>query len=1080
MAVNSSSSPFRPVSPMTQEVRLATTMTGGVSLAVWMGGVAREINLLAQASDQRRVESNGADQPQLGHAATPATGRLLDFYLRLLRLLDVVVDVDILSGTSAGGINAALLGFARANSRDLGGLRELWLDLGSMLDLLRDPTDPALPSLMYGDRKLLADLANELPRLAPSPVSRGAARPSTTVYITTTLLAGENNLFTDSFGTLIHDVDHHGLFTFDQSTLTADKTGALALAARSTASFPGAFEPAFLPYDKGVAAGAGVPERPAMRDYAQITGTHWVADGGLLDNQPLDVVLQRVFDRPARRPVRRVLLYVVPNSGARPSPTPTPADSSAADPLGLLEALLKDLQAVTSQSITRDLSQVRAHNDRMTARVDSRLRLAELAARLPGRDILDSGLFADYCAREASRQTRPLVAALLRRVDASKAALPEDWRTALAIGGDNAEAICRQAIETRLRSEWQALLPSAHPVPGGADESGTSSQSGPTNLSQLTCLDRPAFDVAVSVALTLVRAAYQAARDEDRPVVIEALEAVHRSRPGKRADPSDIIAGADPTSQTNLIKAAEAVADAYRASNAVDEDAWRKLATATKRLARLPSIPVTASANGDPQSSSARRAASAHTLRTYRDYLDLSAEPAAVALQLFRLGAAQCAMLPADADQEQPVQLVQVSADTRSLLAPTRATAGRKLTGLQVHHFGAFYKRSWRANDWMWGRLDGAGWLVHVLLDPTRLQIISNDAERAGTSRVSWLISQLSEIAGSLPGSSADEPALTLGDGAVIDQAAIEKELAFLDDPEAPVPASIPLTALWVARAWQRAVIDDEIPGLADAIGVDKPGADWSPAASIAWARDVRSGKIAADSRLAACPVPDETLRTEAGSPLMIRTLAKAAATTAGALASVKQLPAAGKPILSTLRTVTLGGYRAVTAAGARPQRMIGIGALLLVVGTVAAVVQSSLLGLTGVAVAAIGTYLIAFGAWQKGGRLLAAITGVTITAALAALATTWVRQHLFGTSTTNPGWLGRNLHWVGDSWWRPWAVLAAILLAGALIAVVIPRAVRSARSSRSAGAAAKASLQQAQRRRTLAQNITSGRTRGS
>jgi hypothetical protein len=39
----------------TQELRLATTMTGGVSLAIWMAGVAREINLLVQASQWRRA-----------------------------------------------------------------------------------------------------------------------------------------------------------------------------------------------------------------------------------------------------------------------------------------------------------------------------------------------------------------------------------------------------------------------------------------------------------------------------------------------------------------------------------------------------------------------------------------------------------------------------------------------------------------------------------------------------------------------------------------------------------------------------------------------------------------------------------------------------------------------------------------------------------------------------------------------------------------------------------------------------------------------------------------------------------------
>ena len=44
-----------PVTEETLEVRMATTMTGRVSLAVWMGGVAREIDLLRQASNLRRL-----------------------------------------------------------------------------------------------------------------------------------------------------------------------------------------------------------------------------------------------------------------------------------------------------------------------------------------------------------------------------------------------------------------------------------------------------------------------------------------------------------------------------------------------------------------------------------------------------------------------------------------------------------------------------------------------------------------------------------------------------------------------------------------------------------------------------------------------------------------------------------------------------------------------------------------------------------------------------------------------------------------------------------------------------------------
>ena len=41
-----SDNPPKQLPVSTQEVRFATTMTGGVSLAIWMAGVAREINLL--------------------------------------------------------------------------------------------------------------------------------------------------------------------------------------------------------------------------------------------------------------------------------------------------------------------------------------------------------------------------------------------------------------------------------------------------------------------------------------------------------------------------------------------------------------------------------------------------------------------------------------------------------------------------------------------------------------------------------------------------------------------------------------------------------------------------------------------------------------------------------------------------------------------------------------------------------------------------------------------------------------------------------------------------------------------------
>jgi len=41
-----------------------------------------------------------------------------------------------------------------------------------------------------------------------------------------------------------------------------------------------------------------------------------------------------------------------------------------------------------------------------------------------------------------------------------------------------------------------------------------------------------------------------------------------------------------------------------------------------------------------------------------------------------------------------------------------------KLFGSSVGHFGGFLRASWRAHDWMWGRLDGATHLVNMLFVP--------------------------------------------------------------------------------------------------------------------------------------------------------------------------------------------------------------------------------------------------------------------------------------------------------------------------------------------------------------------------
>lgn len=47
----------------------------------------------------------------------------------------------------------------------------------------------------------------------------------------------------------------------------------------------------------------------------------------------------------------------------------------------------------------------------------------------------------------------------------------------------------------------------------------------------------------------------------------------------------------------------------------------------------------------------------------------------------------------------------------------------RKLFGMQLGHFAGFVRASWRANDFMWGRLDGASGVVDLLLSERRLRL---------------------------------------------------------------------------------------------------------------------------------------------------------------------------------------------------------------------------------------------------------------------------------------------------------------------------------------------------------------------
>ena len=248
-----------------------------------------------------------------------------------------------------------------------------------------------------------------------------------------------------------------------------------------------------------------MPARPAMAAFTNITRPHWVADGGLLDNQPIDVLLKRIFDRPARRPVRRVLLFVVPSSGPAPDLVQEAPPDNVNEPLGLVDGLLKDLAAITTQSIAADLRAIRAHQDRMEARTDTRLRLAELAATLPeGSRLLTTSLLTDYTSRggnQTGSSPHQCSAAPAQHLATGPSSQPKAFRST---GKTNSRSVatsrtmCRRQVTTSI---LQSLV-AAGPRP-----------AAPQGCRSRTCPVWPTgLDLAKGCALAIVQAAYRAGK----------------------------------------------------------------------------------------------------------------------------------------------------------------------------------------------------------------------------------------------------------------------------------------------------------------------------------------------------------------------------------------------------------------------------------------------------------------------------------------------------------------------------------------------------------------------------------------
>ena len=366
-----------------REVRLAVVLYGGVSLAIYMHGMTKELHRLVKAS---ALEDRG-----LGPDDDSPTERV---YRRLLRLIQehdehrvrTRVVVDVIAGTSAGGINGVYLAKALAHNRSQEKLRDVWIERGDISQLLRGSARIPWRARAFGlllvasaRSPLNGDAMSRWLYEALEAMDAGASRPAelTTLmpddhelelFVTTTDFAGYDRELVISDPPLVHDRAHRHVLRFRRRDGADDFTradnGWLAFSARATSSFPGAFPPVSLSeFQATVRPAEGLPRPERFFRLYELSKAHaderYFVDGGVLDNRPFGHVTRAIRERPAGVQVDRRLLYLEPDPAA-------PAEAATNGRPGPIATVLGSVAGIPRQQpILDEILEVRRHNERV-------------------------------------------------------------------------------------------------------------------------------------------------------------------------------------------------------------------------------------------------------------------------------------------------------------------------------------------------------------------------------------------------------------------------------------------------------------------------------------------------------------------------------------------------------------------------------------------------------------------------------------------------------------------------------------------------------------------------------------------
>ena len=328
------------------EHRLGLVVYGGIALAIYMNGICQEF--------YNAVRGRG-------------------IYKLIKALTDADIVVDIISGTSAGGINGVLLSYALANRKkeklsDSPGKKpsrseikfeefaKVWKESGDIQKLLFENEYDGVEKSSFFDgvgyykskiEQALKERKQDLEEKAPEE-DWFSEFGELDLFVTGTDLLGRFYQVFDNTGCVIDVKDHHAIFHLkyreqgDNSFNLEDSTTCEALAklCQITSCFPVAFPPVTVklePTDneadqkliewgnlkKNRILSEVEPKEDTSRsrdkriqeiddDPGEGYRLHFV-DGGVLDNRPFSYTIKEIYHRTAERPVFRKLFYVDPS-----------------------------------------------------------------------------------------------------------------------------------------------------------------------------------------------------------------------------------------------------------------------------------------------------------------------------------------------------------------------------------------------------------------------------------------------------------------------------------------------------------------------------------------------------------------------------------------------------------------------------------------------------------------------------------------------------------------------------------------------------------------------------------------------